>query len=265
VFNLRRFFAAVVLIILPSCSDQSLAQAPDADARVPDAAHPDAALPDAALPDAAVQPTELAGQLEHPRGLFVDGNEIYFTTNGTRLFDSIDGQVQRISRTGGTSEMLATGLHGPDVIRVDATHAYWMSMGGSDQTMDPAAIQGVAKQGARAMLSRERERENQPIKAMRTRIRRRSSMTSWLVLQLASASQSARVIGSSSGSSAVPFGAQGTHLSTSSAALAGSPSPIFPSRNSLGIISPQSPESLTIGNRASARIAGVRQADCARS
>ena len=138
-------FLLLAFAAVANCGDQSMAQAPDA--QVPDAAPADAARPDAAPPDAAPQPTELATQLEHPRGLAIDGNEIYFTTNGTRLFDSIDGQVQRIARTGGTREILATGLHGPDVIRVDATHAYWMSMGGSDQTMDPAAIQGVAKQG----------------------------------------------------------------------------------------------------------------------
>ncbi len=73
--------------------------------------------------------TLLAANLDNPYGLAVDGNYVYFTTQGTQETDYSDGAVWRVPRDGGPLLALARAQAEPTDIAVNATSAYWINSG----------------------------------------------------------------------------------------------------------------------------------------
>src|SRR5580698_4998036 len=64
----------------------------------------------------AVSPTVLASGQSSPMSIVSDGVNVYWANTGTAA------GVMKVAVTGGTPVAVATGLHQPDYLAIDATH-----------------------------------------------------------------------------------------------------------------------------------------------
>lgn len=82
----------------------------------------------------AAQPgTELIPRLNTPRRLTMDATDIYISEShslSTEQEPPGQGQVLKLSRSGGAATVLATGFRSPDAIAVDATSVYVLDLDG---------------------------------------------------------------------------------------------------------------------------------------
>lgn len=76
--------------------------------------------------------TTLASTLENPQYIAVDNNNVYFTEYGSwnvaAGLRNADGTVSLVPVSGGAIVQLATGLNGPQTIKVDGTNIYWTEL-----------------------------------------------------------------------------------------------------------------------------------------
>ncbi|WP_438022855.1 hypothetical protein [Sorangium sp. So ce233] len=69
----------------------------------------------------ACQPLALAAGLQHPVGIALDGERVYWTNQG------VEGSVMAVPRSGGEPAALATGEDSPWEIAVSGGYVYWSS------------------------------------------------------------------------------------------------------------------------------------------
>jgi stigma-specific protein Stig1 len=74
----------------------------------------------ASCSDGICAPVQLASGFKNPHGLALDGDDLYWTTYG-------DNVVESLPLEGAATATLATGQQLPAVLGVSATHLYWTS------------------------------------------------------------------------------------------------------------------------------------------
>jgi hypothetical protein len=80
----------------------------------------------------------------YPGGLVADDAYLYWTTLG--LGDA-DGQLLRMAKTGGPTEVLAAGRRRPHQLAIDATRLFWVDEGASAGLPGDGAVASVPKAG----------------------------------------------------------------------------------------------------------------------
>ena len=112
----------------------------------PDAGPQNGTIMKCPLPSCAGGPQAVAATQNHPRGIAVDGDTVYWTNYGT---GQNDGAIMKCAKAssgaldggGSTVTTLVTGLLYPDAVAVDAKYVYFTTRGGLVQKV---ALQGGA-------------------------------------------------------------------------------------------------------------------------
>jgi hypothetical protein len=80
-----------------------------------------------------------AGDVVNPEAIIVDDHHVYWTNN------DIDGQVNRVSKTGGAPETIAAHQALPESLAQDCTTVYWTNHGQSDGGWSWGSVMKIAK------------------------------------------------------------------------------------------------------------------------
>ncbi len=90
-------------------------------------------------------PQVLLSGLSRPRGVAFDENNVFVVASGN--VNGSDGTLYRVPKNGGVGVELATSLHNPRELAVDATHVYFTSYGdGTVQRMSKDAVAGGTRE-----------------------------------------------------------------------------------------------------------------------
>jgi hypothetical protein len=90
-------------------------------------------------------PQVLLSGLSRPRGVAVDDSSVFVVASGN--VNGSDGTLYRIPKNGGVAVELATSLHNPRELALDATHVYFTAYGdGTVQRMSKDAVAGGSRE-----------------------------------------------------------------------------------------------------------------------
>ena len=82
--------------------------------------------------------TPVAGQLDFPKGLAVNGTHTYWTSGGLATAKK-GGVIMRAPLGSGTPEMFASGQPNPKHIALSSAYAYWTDGGSGPTPATPAS------------------------------------------------------------------------------------------------------------------------------